>query len=165
MQKNIMKYYSSDRKTNKKIIKMKAGEKITTSVANNKTEETLRELLIRDGYKLSTQRKSGEQGTDIIAINYDKVIHIEVIGHKEDHNQRARDFYEVFFRALARLNDGAKKIVIAVPAESWRGIRNRANYIRTAWKRLTNCIPELEIWLVDVENKKYEKTSWIEWVE
>ena len=39
-----MKYYSSDRETNKKIIKMKAGEKITTSVANNKTEETLREL-------------------------------------------------------------------------------------------------------------------------
>jgi len=142
---------------------MKMNDKKNNGVTNISTDETLRELLMKDGYKMNPQRMHGEQGTDIVALNYDKVIYIEVIGHKADNNNRAKDFYEVFFRALARLNEGAKKIVIAVPSVSRRSIKNRANYIITAWKRIANAFPELEIWLVDVKNKRYEKTSWMEW--
>ena len=34
------------------------------------------------------------------------------------------------------------------------GVMRRLNYIRTAWKRIVIAFPEIEIWLVDVENKK-----------
>ena len=86
------------------------NDKANNGVTNISTDETLRELLLKEGFKLNPQRMHGEQGTDIVALNYDKVIYIEVIGHKADRGHRTTDFYEVFFRALARLNEGEKKL-------------------------------------------------------
>ena len=135
------------------------------TVESNKVDKTLRELLKDRGYQLNKPRKNGEWGADIIALKNETILYFEVIGHKADPKARTADFYTVFFRALARLNDGAKKCIIAVPVLSKKSIMNRVNYIRTAWKKISEAFPELEIWLVDVENKKYKKTSWIEWIE
>lgn len=129
---------------------------------NKKVEKTLRELLSEDGYQLSPPRNKGEWGTDIVALDHDRVVHIEVCGYVVNSANRSRDFFEVFFRAISRLDDSAKIIVIALPAAARQGLPARAGHYKVAWKRIAITFPELEIWLINVKNKKYEKTSWIE---
>ncbi len=94
-----------------------------------------------------------------------ETFHIEVIGYKSSGPARARDFYEVFFRAVSRLNDGAKHCVIALPKQAERGLPQRAKQHKIAWKRIGDAFPELEIWLIDVEKKTYKKTRWKSWLK
>jgi hypothetical protein len=35
---------------------------------------------------------------------------------------------------------------------------------KVAWARIAKVFPELGIWLVDLENKKYQRTFWIYWI-
>jgi hypothetical protein len=41
----------------------------------------------------------------------------------------------------------------------------KAKIYKEAWKRIAKVFPELEIWLVDIEDKKYQRTSWIYWLK
>jgi hypothetical protein len=41
----------------------------------------------------------------------------------------------------------------------------RAKIYKIAWKRIAEAFPELELWLVDTENKRYERTPWSYWLE
>lgn len=133
-------------------------------VKNEDTEACLRELLEAQGYKLNIQRAYGETGVDILATKDNEEWHIEVIGYKSSSPARAKDFYEAFFRTVSRLNDDATHCVIALPQQARAGLPARARQHRVAWTRIAQVFPELEIWLVDVENRDCQRTSWIEWV-
>lgn len=132
-------------------------------VTNEETEACLRDLLDAEGYSLNPPRSYGETGVDILATKDKEQWHIEVIGYKRSPGARAKDFYEAFFRAVSRLNDGASHCVIALPEQARIGLPARAGQHRVAWRRIGDAFPELKIWLVDVENRGYQQTSWTEW--
>ena len=134
-------------------------------VKNSDVEACLRELLQEEGYELSSQRSHGETGVDIIARKNTGSWHIEVIGYKSSPPARAKDFYESFFRAISRLNDGATHCVIALAEQSRTGLPARASQHREAWRRIGKVFPELEIWLVNLKNWEYQRTSWAEWLQ
>lgn len=117
-------------------------------------------MLLDEGFKLSPQLGNGELGVDIIASKRTIRYHIEVIGYKKSGPARSRDFYEVFFRAISRLNDGANKLVIALPIQFRVGFPSRVNQYRIGWERISKVIPELSIWFVDNEKHYYERTTW-----
>lgn len=137
---------------------------MATKVKNSETETCLREILRAEGYRLSPKRGNGETGVDIIAERGVECFHIEVIGYKASGPARAKDFYEVFFRAVSRLDDGAQQCVIAVPHHAKVGLPARANQHRTAWTRIAKEFPELSIWLVNVEDGMYERSRWEDWL-
>ncbi|MCZ7397648.1 MAG: restriction endonuclease [Candidatus Methanoperedens sp.] len=85
---------------------------------NEDVEKCLRELLKSEGYELNKSRTHGENGVDILARKEGETIYIEVIGYKSSGSTRARDFYEIFFRAISRLNDDATNCVIAMPKKA-----------------------------------------------
>ena len=134
-----------------------------STVTNDAVESCLRELLVKDGFQLSPLRSHGETGVDIVASKFGEAWHIEVIGYKSSGPARAKDFFQVFFRAVSRLNDGAKHCVIALADQAQIGLPARAWQHRIAWERIAKAFPELEIWLVNVEGRHYEKTTWAEW--
>lgn len=43
-------------------------------------------------------------------------------------------------------------------------MKMRAKQYGVAWKRIGDAFPELEVWLVDVQGKKYEVHKWNDWV-
>ena len=132
-------------------------------ITNQETEETLRRLLVADGFSLSSARGNGETGVDILAEREAENIFIEVIGHASSGPKRSRDFYESFFRAVSRLKDGAEYCVIALPSISGRGLPQRANHYGDAWTRIGDAFPELQIWLVNVTENSLKRTTWNEW--
>jgi len=133
-------------------------------VQNAQLEQCLREILAREGYAVSPVKQHGETGVDILATKDGESFHIEVIGFKSSPPARAKDFYESFFRAVSRLNDGANRCVIALPKRFEHGLPTRANQHRVAWKRIGEAIPELQIWLVDTEKRSCERTKWLYWL-
>lgn len=134
-------------------------------ITNPETENCLRELLKKEGYTLSDVKAHGETGTDIIAVKNKKELHIEVIGYKKTGPARARDFYEVFFRAVSRLNyKNCKHCIIALPVNFKIGFPQRVKQHEIAWHRIANAFPELEIWLVDTINNRYIRTHWKDWL-
>ncbi len=135
------------------------------TVTNIETENCLRELLKKEGYKLSGKGGLGKLGSDIKATKDNEVWHIEVAGFKKQGVERVKDFYEAFFQAVSRLNNkDCKHCIIAMPEESRKSLPIRAKIYKVAWERIAKAFPELEIWLVDVENKKYQRTPWIYWL-
>ncbi len=138
---------------------------MAVKVKNEDTEKCLRELLISDGYELNKPRSNGENGVDILAKKNNENLHIEVTGYKSSGPARAKDFYEIFFRAISRLDDGATNCIIALPKQAELGLPQRSKQHGIAWKRIGIAFPELKIWLIDVENKNYIRTEWSEWLE
>lgn len=136
-----------------------------SSVTNYQTEECLRTILNIEGYRLSETLPPGGLGCDIIAKKGRKTIHIEVIGFKDQGPSRSLDFYQVFFRAISRIKDGAKHCVIAAPKRFGNGLQQRASQYGEAWERIGHSFPELEIWLVDVDTISYKETSWNSWLK
>jgi len=135
-------------------------------LSNNATELCLRSILEKEDYALNDQLKNGETGTDIIAEKDNTKLYIEVIGYKKKGPSRAKDFYEVFFRAVSRLNDpDCRHCIIAIPSAAKLGLPLRANHHKVAWKRIAHSFPELEIWLVDYKTKTVEKTFWGCWLD
>lgn len=63
------------------------------------------------------------------------------------------------------LNKSATHCVIALPKLFERGLPQRAKHYGVACKRIGEAFPELEIWLIDVENKTYKKTEWNSWLK
>jgi hypothetical protein len=135
-------------------------------ITNIETENCLRELLKKEGYKVSNKIGLGKLGSDIKATKDNEVCYIEVIGFEESSLERIKDFYEAFFQSISRLNNkDCKHCIIAMPETSRKSLPIRAKIYKVAWERIAKIFPELEIWLVDVENKKYQRTSWIYWLE
>ena len=133
-------------------------------ISSHDAERCLRACLEAEGYKLSSPRKNGETGVDLNASQGNEVYDIEVIGFKESPPARSKDFYEVFFRAISRLKDGAESIVIALPERFGIGLNQRAAHYGEAWKRIGDAFPELEIWLVSCEQPySYKRKKWNEW--
>ena len=133
-------------------------------VATGTVESVPRDCLAAEGFVLSPPRANGQTGVDILAKKGGESWHVEVIGYKKAGPSRAKDFYEAFFRATSRLNDGAKHCVIALASEARVGLPARARQHAEAWKRLGRAFPELEIWLVDVSDRKYSRHNWLEWL-
>src|SRR3989442_309124 len=133
-------------------------------VSNDSVEKCLRELLKQEGYSLSPQRVLGQTGVDILATRPGDSYHIEVIGFKSSPSARAYDFYQIFFRAISRLNEGARHCVIALPKRMGDGLPARAEQHRVAWLRIEKAFPELEVWLVDIVKRSYERTRWGAWI-
>ena len=134
-------------------------------VQSNLVEKCLRDLLTERNYKMNETRDKGETGVDIEARKGDNIYHIEVISYKQKGPARSKDFFQVFFRAISRLNDGATHCVIALPSEFEKGLPMRVKQYKIAWERIGNVFPELEIWLIDPESKKCKRTKWIEWLD
>ena len=133
--------------------------------SNEKTETCLRACLDNEGFALSRRRGMGETGVDIVAVNSAEEYHIEVIGFKKSPPQRTKDFCVVFFGAISRLKDGAKKVVIALPDRFGNGLHQRASQYGEGWRRIVESFPELEIWLVNCEVPySYRRASWNEWL-
>lgn len=130
-------------------------------IQSNVVEDCIRELLKADGFRLSAKRtRNGETGVDVLAEKLNDRIDIEVIGYKSTGSARSKDFFEVFFRAISRLKDGAKRCVIAMPSSAELGLPQRAKHYGAAWMRLGNAFPELEIWLVNLTEKRIKKLRW-----
>lgn len=134
-------------------------------VASAAVETSLRGALRKEGFTLTDRRAHGQTGVDIVATKGRKKLHIEVIAYKKKGTERAKDFYQSFFRVVSRLNDGAKRCILALPKQFERGLPRRADHHRVAWKRIGEAFPELEIWLVDTEQGGYEKTRWNDWLD
>lgn len=131
-------------------------------VTNKETEKVLRKILEKEGFQINLERKHGENGADVIAEKGGFVFYIEVIGYKKSGSARARDFFEVFFRAISRIKDGSKTCIIALP-DPWRkGLPARAKQYGEAWQRIGETFPELRIWLVDTKNNNYKESKWSE---
>jgi hypothetical protein len=128
------------------------------------TEECLRQILCADGYTLSTLRANGETGVDIQASRGTEDLFIEVIGFKSSPPARAKDFFEIFFRAVSRLDHGATKCVIALPVRFGAGLPARAKQYGSAWRRIGDAFPELRIWLVDTEARTIAERNWNDWI-
>ena len=133
-------------------------------VTNDATETALRKLLVERGYTVSAKRSYGETGSDVVAKKGSEKICVEVIGYKSSGPARAKDFFEVFFRAISRIKDGAGKCVIALPSRASVGLPARAKQYGEGWKRLGEAFPELELWLVDVEKGTFVGTHWNDWL-
>ena len=134
------------------------------SESGEQVESVLRRLLSQQGYELLNKpRAHGETGADIIARKGDVQVFIECIGFQEVAPLRSKQFYEVFFRAISRLKDGATRCVLALPIRFKRGMNQRANHYDEAWKRIGDAFPELEIWFVNVKGNTYEEHEWNYW--
>ncbi len=133
-------------------------------ISNADVEAALRAQLSAEGYALSALRQQGETGVDIVARRGTEVIHIECIGYKSSGPARAFDFYQSFFRIVSRLNDGAKRLVIAQAAQAEVGLPARAKQHRVAWERIGDGFPELELWLVSVDGLPRKETHWNDWL-
>jgi len=139
---------------------------MATSKTNSEMENVLRDLLKDEGYKLTKKTGLEKLGSDIKASLDDGGLYIEIIENEEPGVEKNIDFYQAFFKALSRLNNkGCKHTVIAMPESSRKILSIRAKIYKVAWKRIAEAFPELEIWLVDTINKKYQKTSWIYWLK
>lgn len=138
---------------------------MSAETTKTETENCLKEILLEEGYELGKKESYYNFGPEIKAARQNEDWYIEVIGFKDSGLERVRDFYEAFFQAVSRLNHkDCKHIVLAMPEISRKILPIRARIYRVAWERIAHVFPELEIWLVDTDNKKYEKTSWIYWL-
>ncbi len=118
-----------------------------------------------EGYKLNIKKGLGKLGPDIKATKDDEVFYIEVAGSEDSSMKSVKDFYEAFFQVVSRLNNkDCKHCIIAMPESLRKPLLIRAKIYKVAWERIAKAFPELEIWLVDAENKKYQKTSWMYWL-
>src|ERR1700761_704741 len=102
-------------------------------VSSKEVETVVRTALSREGFKTSVERGYGETGTDIIAEKGDELLHIEAIAFKSSPPARAKDFYEVFFRAVSRLTPSKASCAIALPARFGMGLHQRARAIGISW--------------------------------
>jgi hypothetical protein len=136
-----------------------------SSSPNIEVENCLKELLIEEGYRLGIKKGLGKLGSDIKASRDSENWYIEVIAYEESGIERVQDFFQAFFQVVSRLNNkDCKHCIIAMPESSRKLLPIRAKIYKIAWERIAQVFPELEIWLVDVENKKYQKTPWIYWL-
>jgi hypothetical protein len=132
-------------------------------VRSSEVEAVIRRVLTEEGYVASKERLHGETGADIVAVKGNEKFYIEAISFKSSRPARAKDFYEVAFRAMSRIADNASLCVIALPARFGKGLPKRAKAIGPAWLRIGTAFPELRIWLVDTSNPSIKYSAWNDW--
>ena len=134
--------------------------------SNNEIENFLRNILKEEGYKIKGKKGLAMLGPDIKATKDKEVFYIEIAGSDATGLEITNDFYEAFFKAVSRLNNkDCKHCIIAMPESLRKMLHIRAKIYKVAWERIAKVFPELEIWLVDIKNKKYLKTAWISWIK
>ena len=132
---------------------------------NTEIENCLRKLLIKEGYKLRNRSGLFKLGPDIKATKDNENWYIEVIGSEGSGLERVKDFYEAFFKSLSRLNNkDCNHCIIAIPESLRKFLYIRARIYKVAWERIARVFSEFEIWIVDIENNKYQTTSWDYWL-
>ncbi len=136
-----------------------------TITTNAEIGNCLRDILKEEGYRLGSKKGLGKLSSDIKAIKDNETWYIEIAVSEGSNLESIKDFYAAFFQAVSRLNNkDCNHCVIAMHESLRKMLPIRAKIYKVAWERIANVFPELEIWLVDAENKKYQKTSWIYWL-
>jgi hypothetical protein len=142
----------------------------TESIKNEVAEQALRTILTSDSSwrLLNRARGNGETGVDIVAQRENTMYLIEVIGYKSAGPSRSKDFYEVFWRAISRLQvvqewletyDASDyRIVIALPSFFLRGMAQRQAQYEEGWRRIGEAFPELEIWYIS--ESELQRQQW-----
>jgi hypothetical protein len=121
-------------------------------------EELVRKKLDTQGYKMNHHKENVGASPDIIAEKDDVTLYIEVIGYKSSPNAASRDFYEVFFRAFAQLEQlDSEHIVIAMPIQYLNDMKKRIESMKNAWVRLCIGFPEITVYFVDLKQDKIHK--------
>ena len=114
------------------------------TITNTDTENTLREILKNESYKLNSKKGLEKLGPDIRAVKDNEVLRIEVIGYFDSSLKRAEDFYMAFFRAISRLNEkDCQYCIIAMPSIHKKFLSIKARFYRIAWRRIASAFPEL----------------------
>ena len=94
------------------------GNKKEKSIKRKDVEELVRRKLDNQGFKMNHHKKNEGVSPDIIAEKDDMHLYVEVIGFKSSPKAASRDFYEVFFRAFAQLEQpDSEYIIIAMPIQ------------------------------------------------
>jgi hypothetical protein len=138
---------------------------MSTDITKTEIMNCLEELLKNEGYQLRSKIGLFTLGPDIKASKDSENWYIEVLASGESRRGMVEDFYNVFFRAVSRLNnEDCQHCIIAVPENLRKYLYIRARIYRVAWERIADVFPELEIWVVDSESNKYQKTSWNYWL-
>lgn len=139
---------------------------IPSAITNADMEHCLKKILKEEGYSLGSKKGLDKLGPDIKATKDKEKWYIEITGYGETGIEKTGDFYRAFFQAISRLNNkGCRHVVIAMPESSRKILPIRAKAYKVAWKRIAESFPELEIWLVDVEGRKYQRTPWSYWLK
>ncbi len=121
-------------------------------------EELVRKKLDSQGYKMNHHKENVGVSPDIIAEKDDVVLYVEVIGYKSSSKASSRDFYEVFFRAFAQLEQlDSEHIIIAMPIQYLTDMKKRIESMKNAWVRLCIGFPEITVYFVDLKQDKIYK--------
>ena len=124
-------------------------------------ERVIRNYLDESGYSLSSPRKRGETGVDIIAKCEESTCFVEIIGFQSHPPTRSREFYEAFFRIISRdRNEPHDILVLALPKRFKDGMRQRKQQYSVAWDKLGRAFPNLKLWYVDTVEDTVEEYQW-----
>ncbi len=130
-------------------------------ITASEVEQVIRKYLEGDGCNMSSSRKWGETGADIIATRGKSTWYVEVIGFHSNKSIRSRKFYEAFFRVVSRDRDNPNDmLIIGLPVRFKDGMRRRRNQYPVAWDKLGEAFPNLQVWYADTERKTVEKYPW-----
>ena len=131
-------------------------------ITASEVEQVIRSYLKRNGCSVSSSRKWGETGADIIATRGKSTWFVEIIGFHSNKSVRSRKFYEAFFRAISRdRNNPDDVLVIGLPARFKAGMRQRMNQYPVAWQKLGKVFPSLQIWYADISDKTVKEHLWV----
>jgi hypothetical protein len=134
---------------------------LAKTIEANKVEQVIRKYLEDKGCHLSTPKKSGETGPDIVAKSGKSTWFVEVIGFQEKPWIRSREFYEAFFRIISRDRGNPNdNLVLVLPKRFKNGMRQRKLQYPVAWGKLGKAFPNLRLWYVDTEQDTLEEYSW-----
>ena len=130
-------------------------------VTAGEVEEVIRKHLGELECKMSSVKKWGETGADIIATRDESTWYIEVIGFHSNTSVRSRKFYEAFFRVISRdRNNPNDFLIIGLPMRFKDGMRQRKQQYSVAWEKLGKAFPNLRLWYVDTEQDTLEEYFW-----
>lgn len=128
------------------------------SIKRKHVEELVRKKLDGQGFKMNHHKKHAGISPDIIAEKDEMTLYVEVIGFKASPKAASRDFYEVFFRAFAQLEQvDSEYIIIAMPIQFLQDMKKRIEGMKNAWVRLCIAFPEIRVYFVDLKNDKIYK--------
>lgn len=134
------------------------GNKKEKPIKRKEVEELVRRKLDNQGFKMNHHKKIEGVSPDIIAEKDDMHLYVEVIGFKSSPKAATRDFYEVFFRAFAQLEQpDSEYIIIAMPIQFLKDMKKRIESMKNSWVRLCIAFPEIRVYFVDLKNDKIYK--------
>ena len=131
------------------------------TVEASRVEQVIRKYLEDRECQLSTPKKLGETGPDIVAKSGKSTWFVEVIGFQEKPWIRSREFYEAFFRIISRDRGNPEDVlIIGLPKPFKDGMKQRKQQYPVAWEKLGKAFPNLRLWYVDTEQDTLEEYSW-----